>query len=87
MTTQEALEIITNAILTSKCTSERDKGLAIIAQKALEKQIPKKPIRSRDSVRYALCYQCPSCGGSFSGTGIADYCYHCGQALDWEDKL
>ena len=28
---------------------------------------------------------CSSCGRDFSGTGIADYCYHCGQALDWGD--
>lgn len=87
MKLNEALEIITNAILTGEFTSERDKGLAIIAQQALEKQITKKPIRSGDSMRYSLRYTCPSCGGDFAGTGIiADYCYHCGQALWWGDE-
>lgn len=55
-----------------------------IAIKALEKQIPKKPIpQDRQHIRYSMNYTCPSCGKCFSGTGIADYCYHCGQALDW----
>jgi hypothetical protein len=22
--------------------------------------------------------------GMFTGTGMADYCYHCGQKLEWE---
>lgn len=85
MKPNEALEIITNAIQTGKLTRERDIALAL-AQKALDKQIPKKPIQSRNSILYALSYICPSCGGGFSGTGIADYCYHCGQALDWNDE-
>lgn len=41
MNYEEALEIITNAIQTDSMTAEQDKALAI-AQKALEKQIPKK---------------------------------------------
>lgn len=53
---------------------------------ALKKQIPRKPMPSeKQHVRYAMCFTCPSCGRDFSGTGIADYCYHCGQALDWSD--
>lgn len=52
--------------------------------KALQKQIPKKPIKDRkQEIRYTSSYSCPSCGGGFTGTGIADYCYHCGQKLDW----
>ncbi len=51
---------------------------------ALEKQIPKKPIKSdSQEIRYSLTYDCPTCGKKFTGTGIADFCYHCGQALDW----
>lgn len=34
-------------------------------------------------MKYSMNYTCPSCRKDFSGTGIADYCYHCGQALDW----
>lgn len=58
-----------------------DMGIA-----ALKKQIPQKPTSSeKQHVRYAMCFTCPSCGRDFSGTGIADYCYRCGQALDWGD--
>ena len=56
-------------------------------EKALEKQIPKKPIpNEKDNIRFSLCYNCPECGRTFSGTGVANYCYHCGQALDWSDE-
>lgn len=60
---------------------------SVLAVEALRKQIPKKPVKSdRENVRYSLVYDCPGCGRSFSGTGIADYCYHCGQALIWSDE-
>lgn len=53
---------------------------------AVEKQKPKKPIKNRkQEIRYTSAYSCPNCGRSFTGTGIAKYCYHCGQALDWSD--
>ena len=54
---------------------------------ALEKQIPKKPKKIEAEVfRYTDAYRCPLCCGNFYGTGIADYCYHCGQKLDWSDE-
>lgn len=57
-----------------------------MALAALEKQVPKKPVKvDNPGIRYTDTYRCPLCGGNFTGTGIADYCYHCGQALDWED--
>ena len=54
---------------------------------ALEKQILLKPVPHEDTgtIRYTDSYRCPRCGGGFNGTGIADYCYHCGQRLDWGD--
>lgn len=53
---------------------------------ALEKQIPKKPgLDDIQNVRYTIKYKCPACGGKFTGTRIADYCYHCGQKLDWSE--
>ena len=58
----------------------------IIGIKALEKQIAKKPIKAQEHIRYAMCYVCPNCGKTFSGTGIANYCYHCGQRLDWSGE-
>ena len=43
-------------------------------------------LADRQEIRYSLAYDCPACGKKFTGTGIADYCYHCGQALDWSDS-
>lgn len=93
MTPEEALEIITNAIQTDKKTVEQDKALAI-AQKALEKQIPKKPGATED---YPHRLYCPNCYYPFerNKSEIAlirehfivgnKYCPDCGQALDWSD--
>lgn len=86
MTIEEAIEIMTNAVQTENYTVEQDKALALV-QKACEKQIPEKPIKcSETKMRYSACFVCRSCGGGFSGTGIAKYCYHCGQALDWSEN-
>ena len=53
---------------------------------AVEKQEAKKPTYVEGTgIRYTDLYRCPNCGQCFSGTGIADYCYHCGQAIDWGD--
>ena len=41
---------------------------------ALKKQIPRKLIEA----------YCPSCH-AIAGRGY-DYCWHCGQALDWSDE-
>lgn len=57
-----------------------------VCRSGLERMRPKKPIHNeKDNIRFSLCYNCPECGRTFSGTGIADYCYHCGQYLDWRD--
>lgn len=52
----------------------------------VEKQIPKRPTLCKSdeqTTRYTADYRCPKCNGMFTGTGIANYCYHCGQRLDW----
>lgn len=55
-------------------------------REAVEKQKMKKPKNvNTEGYRYTDTYRCPTCGGNFSGTGIADYCYHCGQAIDWSE--
>ena len=55
-------------------------------REAVEKQKAKKPKKTEsEGYRYTDTYRCPNCGGNFSGTGIANYCYHCGQKLDWGD--
>ena len=68
-------------------SEEAENALNKITHDALEKQMPKKPIPTEEQhIRYSMNYICPLCGKQFSGTGIADYCYHCGQALDWSDE-
>ena len=55
-------------------------------REAVEKQKAKKPKNvGAEGYRYTDTYRCPNCGGNFSGTGIANYCYHCGQAIDWSE--
>lgn len=44
------------------------------------------PVKDSESgVRYTDDYVCPYCGKHFTGTGIAQFCYHCGQRLKWEE--
>lgn len=82
MTPQEALEIRNNPTYQDVDNVELSKCI----DEALEKQIPKKPINNdTKGIRYTVSYICPNCNREFTGTGIADYCYHCGQALDWGD--
>ena len=55
---------------------------------AVEQQIPKRPTLCKSdeqTTRYTADYRCSKCNGMFTGTGIANYCYHCGQRLDWEE--
>ena len=87
MTPQEAIKTFKTVVVYAPEKYENKYYKAImLAIEALEKQIPKKPIKSdRQEIRYTLEYDCPTCGRSFTGTGFADYCYHCGQALDWSD--
>ena len=50
-----------------------------------ERDTAKAPTKDTDSgVRYTDDYICPNCGKHFIGTGIAEFCYHCGQRLKWE---
>ena len=52
-----------------------------LAIKALEKQIPKKPIFTEDK-QFALCPCCDMKGL----TDKQKYCDNCGQAIDWSDE-
>ena len=86
MTEQMALEIITNIVQRQNVTKENDLALSI-TQKAIEKQIPKKP-----KVNYPAIF-CPYCRNHIitrlDGDLIAGRkqkcCDKCGQALDWSD--
>ena len=87
MNAQEALEIITNAIQTDGMNAEQDEALAIV-QKALEKQIPRKPPKS-ESGTFNIC---PTCGKFINrrekshGNIDIPRCKWCGQKLDWSDS-
>lgn len=51
-----------------------------------ERNTAKEPKKvSNSGVRYTDDYVCPSCGMHFTGTGVAAFCYHCGQRLKWGD--
>ena len=51
-----------------------------------ERDTAKEPIKDTGSgVRYTDDYICPNCGRHITGTGIAAFCYHCGQRIKWED--
>lgn len=88
---KETIKTLEDAVVSGKTGSLRrwakdtiENSTIIIG--ALEKQIPKKPVRiGGDGIRYTDLYRCPNCGKGFTGTGIADYCYHCGQKLDWSE--
>ncbi len=95
MTIEEAIERFRGLNIGRESFSEEygeeifcgDAEACELGVKALEKQMPKKPILSdKQNVRYAMQFTCPCCGKYFTGVGIADYCYHCGQALDWDNQ-
>lgn len=85
MNAQEALEIITNAIYTDGMTAAQDKALAI-AQKALEKQIPKKVIEKVDIEPLyddngmiddfidIVTFECSCCNNTIATGEIDRYC-------------
>ena len=52
------------------------------AIKAIDKQIPKKPIGDLHSVPH---YRCPTCKCTVSmyNTQYDSFCKYCGQAIDW----
>lgn len=77
MTYEQAIEIITNAIQKdgTGMTTEQDKALAI-AQKALEKQIPKKIEFNGNE------FICPNCGNVTNDIFGDKYCVECGQHLN-----
>lgn len=50
-------------------------------------QIPQKPILTTECIGFTnhiLACECPNCHKDIIKAGWANYCYHCGQALDWE---
>ncbi|MBQ2348857.1 MAG: hypothetical protein II388_10910 [Clostridia bacterium] len=85
MTNEEIKKIEFAINFVDYCTpaeTNEDVELAGIAIEALEKQIPRKVIRSIYNVRF-----CPICQGSvWQNRYESKYCFRCGQALKWENK-
>ena len=88
MTEIEALEDIVDSGINLGAGDFVDVEALKVAVKALEKQIPKKPIMKTDS----CAYFCPCCNGHIRSIYtrkeiILDehiFCGRCGQKLDWE---
>ena len=87
MTPEEAIKTIQVAIAEVEWNYPMEYAIAFeTAIEALEKQTPKKLIPVEEqNIRYWTKYTCPLCGTHFTGKVIVDYCYHCGQALDWRE--
>ena len=59
-----------------------------VAIKALEKQIPKKPIFANNMMTKDKFLMCPCCEFRFpdSLVFLKTRCWNCGQKLDWSDE-
>lgn len=92
MTPQEAIQFLKETI--AGCHILRDRQLKAVCEvsiNALEKQIPKKPIKkspicyekTKDGTEFiAYDYFCPDCNKQIKAT---EHHCKCGQALDWSD--
>ena len=80
MMNEEAIKTIEVAIAEVEWNFPMNYAIAFeTAISALEKQIPKKlPVIDE-------LYHCPSCGGMAAIMQGDNYCFNCGQALDWGD--
>lgn len=95
MTAEKAIEVLngigeeTNIEDTLKNLSNSNTFTALkLAAHALEKRVPKKPIKFDEQViRYVQIYKCPFCLKAFTDGRVLNYCYHCGQAFDWSDEM
>ena len=87
MTTQETIRTLKMEMLGD---SEQMKYAKQIAIEALEKQIPKKPLKQEcDFFDFNLV--CPECKNRILNVWNKreykpNYCHYCGQALDWSDN-
>lgn len=91
MTAEEAIKTIQVAIAEVEWNYPLDYSIAFkTAVKALEKQIPKKPIDKIDPMFgdiYIVCSNCENTAivNPFTHS-IFKHCPNCGQALDWSDN-
>lgn len=56
-------------------------------QELVDRATPKKAkLSNEQKIRYVQTYVCPTCGKEFTGGKLSNYCYRCGQALDWGEE-
>lgn len=88
---QEAYNIIDGYVLFHGLAEEDERYKELIKalgmlNELVDKATPKKPIKSEEQdIRYVTKYECPNCHQYFTRR-ISKYCYHCGQALKWEEE-
>lgn len=57
-----------------------------VIRPVVEKQKHAKLIMQEDESWHSTVYICPTCGARYAGRVTkSNYCYHCGQKLDWSD--
>ena len=78
MTYKEALNQFNSANPFMHGSDKQEEYFNVIG-KAIEKQIPTKVMRKGHTI------VCPNCNGCLDFPEILNYCYSCGQALDWCD--
>lgn len=60
-------------------------GLEVLKE-LVERATPKKPIKhDKPDPKYRTLYSCPNCGVIYLSLH-GDYCFHCGQALKWDEE-
>lgn len=90
----KAIEVVRNVILKDpswlKSFVDKVDEACDMAINALKKQIPVKPVKSKEE-RYGMGYVyhdwvCPSCGKFLAYEPEESGCHHCkcGQAIDWK---
>lgn len=92
MTAEEAIKLINH--ICEGCKDLKldtcDECVYPLAIKALEKQIPKKPIKKRhyEGISYYYCINCLNVvGEDFNGNGYkVKFCSECGTKQDWSDE-
>ena len=91
MTYEEALQSVLmycseECGMIDACRCENKECVGAVVIEALEKQIPKKPTRTRGKYGHTECACCGWVVESFCGD-LEQYpfCPNCGQAIDWED--
>lgn len=83
MTEQEAIEWQNAFKRTYKGVLKEVDTACDMAISALEKQIPKKPVKIHTNQK-RFYYACPVCENRHDRQ--EKHCYECGQALDWREE-